>query len=219
MKRTRFALWVCALLLLVLGGFAVADWQLGQRAARPNGVSPRIADRHYVSPQQLADGHTTETRDAPLSGIDQHGVPRSWSDLSTGRSVALVFVKDGCPCSVEFEPYFHRLAAAYPEAVRFVTIINGDVRTARRFADENHVPYPVLADEAHALITRFHAEHGATVVLLSASGKLEGRWPGCSREMMCELSGRIARISQFREEMIDVAGLPGALTAGCAYSQ
>jgi len=218
MKRPSFALWACAVLLLVLGGFALADRQLSYRAPRSQTEpsNSRPADRHYVSPPQLGQSNDTETT---LEGTDQYGVRRSWPDLSTGKPVAVVFVKAGCPCSVEFEPYFHRVAAAYPDAVRFVTVINGDVPAGRRFADDNHVSYPVLADESQTLINRFHAKHGATVLLLSPSGKREAQWPGCSREMMRELSERIARLSSVREEQIDVAGLPSALTAGCAFSQ
>ncbi|MCE9566926.1 MAG: redoxin family protein [Planctomycetes bacterium] len=217
MKRPSFALWACALLLFVLCGFAVADRQFGNRAPRPESTSPRTADRHYVSPPQLVQ--SSSDTDATLTGTDQNGVHRTWNDLSAGKPVVVVFVKNGCPCSVEFEPYFHRVAAAYPDAVRFVTIINGDVPTARRFTADNHVAYPVLADESQTLIKRFHARHGATVVLLSASGKREAQWPGCSQEMMRELSERIARMSSVREEHVDVAGLPSALTAGCAFSQ
>lgn len=217
MKRPSFALWACALLLLVLGGFALADRRLSHRTSRPEPNNPRATDRHYVSPPQLVRGDDTDT--TTLDGTDQHGVQRSWNELSAGKPVVVVFVKAGCPCSIEFEPYFHRVAMTYPDAIRFVTIINGDVPTAQRFATDNHVSYPVLADESHTLIKRFHAKHGATVVLLSPSGKREAHWPGCSREMMRELSERIAQMSGVREQQIDLTGLPSALTAGCAYSQ
>lgn len=217
MNRTRVALWICAALLLAAGGIAVADRRLGRESPSPVPFAPRPADRHYVSPQQLAQAGAVDPDAGSLAALDQHGEHRTWNDLSAGRPVVLVFVKAGCPCSVEFEPYFHRLAAAYPSAVRMVTIINGDVPTARRFADENQTPYPVLADAERAIIKRFHAEHGATVVLLSPSGKIETRWPGCSQDMMRDLSERIARLGQIEMQSMDVAGLPGALTAGCTY--
>ncbi|MGL5096490.1 MAG: peroxiredoxin family protein, partial [Planctomycetia bacterium] len=144
---------------------------------------------------------------------------RSWQDLSGGKPVVVVFVKNGCPCSAEFEPYFHRVAAAYPDSVRFAAVIDGDVPAARRFAGDNHVPFPVIADESKAIIERFRAEHGATVVLLSPSGKRAARWPGCSQEMMRDLGALVARLGDVPEQPIKVVGLPGALTAGCAYTQ
>lgn len=214
MNPTRLALATAACLLTGLVAFLLLGSREGARRPSSAAVSAP-ADRHYVSPQQLAQSPISDG--TPISAIDQDGQARSWQSLSEGQPLVLVFVKDACPCSVEFEPFFHRLACAYTGSVRFVAVIDGDVAVARRFADANDVPYPVLADGSAAIIRRFRAEHGATVALLSPSGKVEAVWPGCSVAMMRELSERIAQASNAEEKSIELAGLPGALTAGCRY--
>jgi hypothetical protein len=73
-------------------------------------------------------------------------------------------------------------------------VIDGDVEVAQRYAEANRVPYLVLADPKRVLISRFGAENGAYVALVTPAGILDTLWPGCSAEMMLELSRRAAQL-------------------------
>jgi peroxiredoxin len=84
------------------------------------------------------------------------------------RPLVIVFIKDGCPCSVEFEPIYNRLHTAYRESVDFAGVIDSDEIAAGRFAEQSRSPYPLLSDPRCETIRRFQVESGAYVALLNA---------------------------------------------------
>src|SRR5262245_9920469 len=95
---------------LILGGagcFLAAP--LMPRTGRPGPV-PALAlaatgEKHYVTPRQLTSaGSLAERR---VGG------------LATGKPLALLFLKHGCPCNDDFEPFFQRLRRAYGDRVDF----------------------------------------------------------------------------------------------------
>lgn len=131
--------------------------------------------------------------------------------------MVLVFVKEGCPCNVEFEPFFHRVERLYHDEARFAAVVDADVEGARAYADELEVPYPVLADPDRSIIRRFGAENGGYCALLAPDGTIEGLWPGCSSEGLGELGRRIARLAGVAERPLDTSGMPGPLTTGCPF--
>jgi hypothetical protein len=129
----------------------------------------------------------------------------------------LVFIKKDCPCSVEFEPSFHRLERCYKGRVRFFGVIDGSVTDARHYAEANRVPYTVLADPDRAIITRFKAENGGYVALLTEGGVVDTLWPGCSALMMKELGRKISTLAGVEERPVEVSGMPPVLTTGCPF--
>jgi hypothetical protein len=172
-----------------------------------------------VTPQQLAAAGAMSARSPGLVTLAaQDGRRRTWRELAGGQPVVVVFIKKGCPCNVDFEPFFHRLYQAYRGSVRFVGVIDSGVETARRYAEDNRVPYLVLADPERALISRLRAENGAYVALLTPAEVLNTLWPGCSAEMMRELSRRMAQLAGVEEQPIETTGLPSALTTGCPFA-
>jgi peroxiredoxin len=172
-----------------------------------------------VTPQQLAAAGAMSAQSPDLVALVAHdGRRRTWQELAGGHPVVVVFIKKDCPCNVEFEPFFHRLYRAYRGSVRFVGVIDGGVETARRYAENNQVPYLVLADPERALISCFRAENGAYVALVTPAEVLDTLWPGCSAEMMRDLSRRIAEIASVEEQPIETTGLPSALTTGCPFA-
>lgn len=173
---------------------------------------------HYVAPSQLLESNAMLER--AIDGLDavaSDGRHLSWGEISGGLPVVLVFIKSGCPCSIDFEPYFHRVEQVYRGFARFVGIIDAGVDGARRYATEQHVPYPVLADADKKIIRRFGAKNGCYVSVLTATGVIDGYWPGSSVEALHELGRRIAKLAGIEERPVDVTGMPNALTTGCHY--
>ena len=212
-----------ALIAVLLTGWAGIFWTMGRRSADspPTSRPPQSPpyEKHYVTPQQLSAAGAMSAQSLGLVATVAHdGRRRTWQELSGGHPVVVVFIKKGCPCNVEFEPFFHRLYRAYAESVRFVGVIDGGVETARWYAEDNHVPYLVLADPERVLISRFRAENGAYVALVTPAEVLDTLWPGCSAEMMRELSRRIAYLAGVEEQSIDTTDLPTALTTGCPFA-
>jgi hypothetical protein len=176
-------------------------------------------EKHFVTPEQLVEcGESAERRIEPFSAVAHDGERFTWPAPGGVRPLVLVFVKRGCPCSVEFEPLFHRLEEQYRGAASFVDVIDADADSARAYAVANRVPYRVLADPDRALIARFEAKHGGYVALLGMNGRLDTLWPGCSAEMMRALGRRIAALHDLAERPLDVSDMPKVLTTGCPYA-
>jgi hypothetical protein len=137
--------------------------------------------------------------------------------MSGTRPLVLVFIRRDCPCNVELEPFFHRLAARYRDVAEFAGVIDAGADVAFAHATASNTPYRLLADPNRAIIGRFGAKNGGYVALLRPEGAIDSLWPGCSAEMMRELGRRIAELGAVTERSIDVAGMPGALTTGCPF--
>jgi peroxiredoxin len=193
-----------------------AIWSKGDSC---EGVLRVAAPKHYVTPSQLAASNAMVQRvvdDFAITTAD--GRRLDWPALSGGEAVLVVFIKNGCPCSVEFEPYFHRLFEAYRDTTRFIGVIDGDPSTARRYAETHSVPYPVIADPEERLIGRFAVRNGGYAALLAPEGTVVGFWPGFSQTAMSDLGRRISLLARVAERPIDTAGLPRNLTTGCPFA-
>lgn len=214
-------------LILAVLACAIAGWRSLSPPREPivEGQSPSLGpasgkDRvvHYVTPRQLlASNAVTGMSAAGLSARGNDGADHTWADLSEGGPLVLVFVKDGCPCNADFEPFFRRVERLYGDGARFASVIDGDAEAARAYADELRVPHPVLADPDCALIRKFRAENGGYVALFAKDGELAGFWPGCSADGLRDLGGRIARLVGIEERLLDTSDMPGPLITGCPF--
>jgi AhpC/TSA family len=204
----------------VFGAIGAAVVRAGPEVAPfPSAGAQRGPSAHYVAPSQIVESNAMVRRVVDdLEGEAHDGGHLRWAQISGGLPVVIVFIKSGCPCSIEFEPYFHRVAASYRGAARFVGVIDAGLDAARRYATEQHVPYPILADANRTIIRRFGAKNGCYVALLSADGWIDGYWPGSSAEALHELGRRIAAMTHTSELALDVSGMPKALTTGCHYA-
>jgi peroxiredoxin len=184
------------------------------------GVLNVAVPARYVSPRQLAASNTMVRRVVDgLAVTTADGRRLEWPALSGGAAVVVIFVKQGCPCSREFEPYFHRLYEAYRGTTRFIAVTDGDASIARRYAEESSVPYPVIADPDEEIIRRFEAKNGGYAALLDPQGTIVGFWPGFSADAMSELGRRISVLANVEERPVATAGLPKHLTSGCPFDR
>jgi peroxiredoxin len=212
--------WFCLLLFVAWCGIAWVTYRgHGQHTAPAVNFRAPSAEKHYVTPRQLAASGAWQDRPvAPFSAWGHDGKQYGGQSLVGNSPTVLVFIKKDCPCSVEFEPFFHRLERCYKGQVRFFGVIDGSVADARRYAEANGVPYPVLADPDRTLIARFKAENGGYVVLLKPGGVVDTLWPGCSVAMMNELGHKISTLAGVEERPVEVSGMPLVLTTGCPFA-
>lgn len=175
-------------------------------------------EKHYVTSRQLAEANGMVNRKVSLErATDQEGHCLAWDELSGGQPVVLVFLKEGCPCNTDFEPFFQRVERLYRGKVRFAGVIDAGTEVARCYARQHQVPYPILADPGRAIIRRCGAENGGYVVLLTPQGLIDGSWPGCSADTLRALGQRIARLTGLKERSLDVTGMSDALLTGCPF--
>jgi hypothetical protein len=230
--RTAPVLLSCLALLAALGFRALRPGPAGTKPATT--AQPWEPEVHYVTPRQLTDSATLATTSVPaLTATTDRDQFFTWPRPDDHRLLLLVFIKNGCPCSVELEPFFHRLERAYDDVARFAGVIDADVRTARRYAEANATPYPILADPQRQIIHRFRAENGAYVALVALPGTplsrggtgapgelaIDSLWPGCSAEMFTQIGRRIAAAAGVAERPLDVSGLPSAPVTGCPFAR
>jgi hypothetical protein len=230
MPKARYLPWA---LLCPVAGLVVFLWTTGtwgtmkplppetatsQERGSPGG--DRNRQRHYVTPRQLADSDRMVSRAIDgLHAFGPDGRRLHWDDLSAGRPVVLFFIKNGCPCTADFEPFFQRVERLYRDTARFAAVIDAGISAAHRHAAEQHLPYPVLADPARQIIRRLRAENGGYIVLLTPDGAIDGFWPGCSADALADLGRRIALLAGLPERPLDVAGMPGSLITGCPFAK
>jgi hypothetical protein len=194
----------------------LADRERSEILAREIIPAKPAVEKHFVTPEQLVEcGALAERRIEPFSAVAHDGARFSGPAAGGARPLVLVFIKRGCPCSIEFEPFFHRLEEQYRDAADFVGVIDADTEAARAYVIPNKVPYRILADPDRAIVAQFAAKNGGYVALLDADSHLDTLAPGCSVEMMRALGRRIAGLRALPERPLDVTGMPKVLTTGC----
>jgi hypothetical protein len=157
-------------LLLVAG--LIACWLVvrlslgrGRGGHPPRAPRPASREKHYVTPRQLsAAGGLARRRLAPFTARAHDGRTLRWPDFAPGRPLLLVFLKAGCPCNDDFEPFCRRLHRAYGDRVAFACLIDAGPAAALAHAQRHRCPYPVLADPGKEILARFGAENGGYVM-------------------------------------------------------
>src|SRR5262245_38272262 len=116
---------------VLLGGvWACGSWRTP--ASRAVASGPDHAHTvHYVSPRQLAASNAMLRHKAgDLQATTHDGRRLGWEELSGGKPVVLIFIKVGCPCNAEVEPFYRRVARLYPSEAQYAAVIDGDAATA-----------------------------------------------------------------------------------------
>jgi hypothetical protein len=214
-------------LLTALGFWLLRPTQTGATPTAP--APPREPEVHYVTPRQLTDSSALAATTVPvLTATTDRDRLFAWPHPGDRRPLVLIFIKKGCPCSVEMEPFFQRLARAYGDVAHFAGVIDGDVGAAHRYAGANATPYPILADPERQIIHRFRAENGAYVALVAPPGEakagapgeptIDCLWPGCSAEMLIQMGQRISARAGVAVRSLDVSSAPGAAVTGCPFA-
>jgi hypothetical protein len=184
---------------------------------RPN-VPGQAAQKHYVTPAQLVESAALADREVEsFSAVASDGTLFAWPATAGHPPLVLFFIRRDCPCNVELEPFFHRLAGRYRNVAEFAGVIDAGADVALAYATANNTPYRVLADPDRVIIRRFAAKNGCYVALVRPEGVVDTLWPGCSSEMMRELGRRIAEVGAVPERSLDVTGMPAVLTTGCPF--
>jgi peroxiredoxin len=173
-------------------------------------------EKHLVTPAMLAATDAKAKQAAPtFHSIATDGVTYDLAELTARSSVVLVFIKDGCPCSADAQRFYNRLHETYGREVRFLGVIDADPNGGRAWGQRNRTAFPLLADPDLAIASRFGAESSAYMAVVERGGAIDHLYPGYSREMLAEASGRIARLAGVPPASIDATGAPEELSTGC----
>jgi hypothetical protein len=110
---------------LVVGSIALGIAYAGARFRAEIGPVPEPAQTiiissagsHKVTPEMLATTTGMTEQVAPAFRAEgSDGKDYSLAEMSRDGPMALLFIKDGCPCSVAAGPFYNRLHEAYGHA-------------------------------------------------------------------------------------------------------
>lgn len=176
------------------------------------------AVRHEVTPEMSreTDAKTKKVATA-FATQDYEGKPVEIAPANGERPQFLYFVLDGCPCSYDAEPLFHRLAERYKGKVDFISVTNADVEKARNWSVSMLVPYPVVSDAKKEIIGAYGAKSSVYGVLITKDGHIAKMWPGYSKGILDEQNAMMAKLSGTKEEPFDAQYAPEEKATGCAF--
>jgi len=163
--KTRF--WPLIAAVAVLGGLYALFAAGGGQATAPAGkAEPPVRPDVPAITLPRADGGTFST--AALRGKSP---------------VVVSFFATWCgPCREEL-PHLVDLYRKYHAAgLQVVSITNEDAATARQFAKEQAIPFPILIDADAAVATRFGADALPTTVVLDKHGRAADASQGYSED-------------------------------------
>lgn len=209
--------WILAIpAVLAAGLLGYARLQKDERPRDPGFAILVDAESHKVTDemQVAADGAAGNSAPA-FHARDGRGRSHDLSD--DDRPVVLVFIKDGCPCSLAMQPFFNQLAQSYGDRVRFLGVIDRESEMARFWGKARSVPFPILADPDLAIVRAYGVTNSAFLALITPDHQLETLWPGVSKQMLVQLNARLAELSGKAVRAIDVSGAPSEPYSGCPY--
>lgn len=176
--------------------------------------------RHPVTKTMQEDADSKALQAAPMFKLTST-TGSDW-DLSEKlkRGPAFVyFILNGCPCSIDAEPLFHKLYELHKDHVEFAGAMPSPQQEAADWKRDAKVPYDVLLDPSAQVALSFGAERSVYCVLINQEGRIDHMWPGYSESMLKEVNKRLALLTGVEEKPLDTAYAPKELSSGCSLTE
>lgn len=208
----------CSLALL-----AAAWWMRSQGEAfvgvSSTGLNLEQTPRHKVSEEMVRNAESYVGKLLPDFTLpDSRGNTfESAVARESGKPKVLIMTKDGCPCSMEAQVNWNRMAIHYGGAVEFLAIMDSDAQGARDFQLDFGVPYTILCSTDDKVFRLFGAKQSVYTYFVSATGTIEAVWPGYNLDMVKDLNVRLADATGKSPWDIDQAMAPPTMTSGCYF--
>jgi hypothetical protein len=202
--------------LASMGGFMIYQ----AKRVKTNDVGLDFSQpHHFVTPAMEVETQAMKNRLEPeILAKTELGKPITLAARGASRPEFVLFIKDACPCSIDAQPIFNKLAERFQPKVQFVGVIDGDEAAAERFASQFSVEFPVVGDRDLKAIRGFGAQAGVFSALVAKSGHLIKMWPGYSASLLGEMNHQLAEVSGTKEIPFDPEYAPKVKTTGCAYA-
>lgn len=183
----------------------------------PGMVQP-FSVRHKVTRTMEEESAARARKTAPVYNLKSYdGIPVELGGVHL-RPTFVYFVKEGCPCSYDANPFYKGLAAAFKDSVNFVAITDADATGAKRWSTELSVPFPVVSDPKADVMKAYNAKSSVYSALIDREGRIVRIWPGYSQGLLKEMSRLLAKETGQKEEPFDTQFAPVEKAAGCAFT-
>lgn len=129
----------------------------------------------------------------------------------------VLFILDGCPCSIDAQPLFNAFAKQWKDKVEFVGVIDSEPKKGRVWTQDYRPVFPVVSDSKKEIIKAYGAKQSVYCALISKEGKIVKLWPGYSQDMMKEMNEMIAKEAGVEAKAFDAKYAPNEKTSGCFF--
>lgn len=117
--------------------------------------------------------------DFSAAGTD--GKTHTLKSLTAKGPVVLYFIKIGCPVNQRAIPHFNNLAKTYKDKATLIGVINGDMKAAKKWAEQNKSPINLVVDPDQKIIRSYQAVYSPWAVLVGKDGKVTKTLEGGSK--------------------------------------
>lgn len=219
MRAVRRLAIVFSMLLLLCS--AILAFKVMSSRAGTTSTSKNLLDepRHPVTEPMWQKARAVAGKPAPNFTLKTpDGKAVTLFDECKKGPVVIVFTKDGCPCSIESQPFFNELAKGYGDRAVFLGVIDGESHVASKYHDDFKVPYRMVLAENGDVFKSYNATQSVYTTLVGPDGVVVKQWPGYNRSMLVELDHMISKLDGGEEVRIDTTKAPEKMNSGCAFA-
>lgn len=173
--------------------------------------------KHPITGEMRAETAKQSQKRAPNVALpDQNGKSVQLADAWKSTPAFLIFTIHDCPCSIDAQPFFNQLHAAYGKKVSFVGICRDSQLDASNYVVNMTVPYPMLRDTDKRLIEALGAKNSVYSALVLPGGVIAQVWPGYDQTLSQEINGRLAQAAGMPPVKLSLDHVPKMPTSGCS---
>ena len=173
---------------------------------------------HPLTPDMIQSAERQALTPAPVfKTTDIADNPISLTTLTEEKPLVLFFIDCQCPCSRDAAPFLDRLQGVYGDECSVVGVTNSDSPTAKTWAKQVGVRFPLIADPRLAIIGDYAAERSVYLTIIAPGGKIVKTYPGYSAEVLRELSATLAGLGGIAVRSLPVDDAPKQLVSGCPF--
>jgi hypothetical protein len=188
--------------------------------ASPNSTGSNAQPKHPVT-EKMTEGAATMARkkiaQAKLESVQ--GIPVVIGGPNLPRPQFVLFILEGCPCSIDAQPIFNAFSKHWTGKVDFVGVMNASGKNAADWVSDYKPVFPVVSDPRLNLIHEFGAMQSVYSALLNRNGEIVKLWPGYSQDLLKEMNAAIAKEVGSEEKPFDAMYAPAVKTSGCYFPQ
>ena len=174
---------------------------------------------HYVTSQMEVEAAAMKNRRVPdVIAPTNRGTEFHIGPSNADRPQFVLFIKQGCPCSVDGQPFFNRLARKFQGKIDFVGVIDAGSSAAKSYATQFLCAFPVVPDQSLSIIHGFKAAGALFSALVARNGHIVKMWPGYNVDMLADMNRLLSAEAGVKETFFDPEYAPKRKTAGCAFT-
>lgn len=183
-----------------------------------NSVNMALEPRHPVTEamRQAADARPGEA--APeIELLDTSSKTVRLSDMVAKGPVLVVTIKDGCPCSIEAQPFFNQMVKDYEGKFSILGVTDAPRIKAEKYKMDFDVQFPVVTEPGRKTFDAYHALNSVYSTLVGSDGVVIKQYPGYSKRILQDMNEQIAKATGAAPAKLDLADAPERDSSGCPF--